>query len=250
MTAVLFFLAGLFAWTVSSFAAGGGSMLLAAAASLITPGRAMAPVVTVTSLIAAVVRIGLFRRLIVWRLVAWYLPGGVLGAALGGWVFAELRSDWLQVVVALFLLSAVGQYALTQRRPWRPMHPAWFVPVSIFSGIVSAVVGASGLMANPFYLSYGLDKQVLLATRAVNSLGIQLTKLASYTAFGAMTGARLLDGAAASAGAAIAIAVTTPGLRRISPERFRMLVLALLVAIGLQMLWQRRALLMVVAGIG
>jgi hypothetical protein len=55
-----------------------------------------------------------------------------------------------------------------------------FVPVSFFSGLVPAVVGASGLLANPFYLGYGLEKQSLLATRAVNSVAIQLTKIASY----------------------------------------------------------------------
>lgn len=250
MTALLFFIAGLFAWTVSSFAAGGGSMMLAAAASMLAPARAVAPVVSVTSLVAAVVRIALFRRLIVWRLVAWYLPGGVAGAAVGSWVFASLRADWLQVVVGVFLLSAVAQYQVSQRRHWGPMPPIGFVPVSFFSGLVSAVVGASGLLANPFYLGYGLEKQPLLATRAVNSLAIQLTKLASYTAFGALTGERLLDGMAASGGAAIAVALTNPWLHRLSSERFRQLALALIVATGLFMLWQRRALLLGLTGLG
>ncbi|HET8996005.1 MAG TPA: sulfite exporter TauE/SafE family protein [Acetobacteraceae bacterium] len=248
MTALLFFLAGAFAWTLSSVAAGGGSMILAAAASLIAPGRAIAPVITVTSLIAAVVRIVLFRRLIVWRLVAWYLPGGIAGALAGSWIFASLRADWLQVVVGGFLLSAVVQYQIAQRRHWRPMPPAGFIPVSFFSGLVSAVVGASGLLANPFYLGYGLEKQTLLATRAVNSLAIQLTKLASYTAFGVLTGERLFDGLAASAGAAIAIAASNSWLERLSSKRFRQLAVGLIVATGLLMLWRQRGLMLGLVG--
>lgn len=246
MTTLLLFLAGAFAWSVSSFAAGGGgSMMLAAAASIIAPARAVAPVVSVTSLVAAIVRIALFHRLIVWRLVAWYLPGGVAGALVGSWLFAALRADWLQFVVGIFLLSAVVQFQLAQRHHWRPMPPAGFIPVSFFSGLVSAVVGASGLLANPFYLGYGLDKQPLLATRAVNSLAIQLTKLASYTAFGALTGERLFDGLAASAGAAIAIAATNSWLDRMSSQLFRKLAVGLIVATGLLMLWRQHALLVV-----
>lgn len=245
MTALLFFLAGALAWSVSSFAAGGGSMMLAAAASIIAPARAVAPVISVTSLVAAIVRIALFRRLIVWRLVAWYLPGGVAGALVGSWIFAALRADWLQLVVGIFLLSAAVQFQLAQRRHWRPMPPAGFIPVSFFSGLVSAVVGASGLLANPFYMGYGLEKQPLLATRAVNSLVIQLTKLASYTAFGALTGERLFDGLAASAGAAIAIMVTNSWLDRLSSQLFRKLAIGLIVVTGLLMLWRQHVLLLV-----
>lgn len=248
MTALWFFLAGALAWTLSSVAAGGGSMVLAAAASLIAPTRAVAPVVSVTSLIAAIVRIALFRRLIVWRLVAWYLPGGMAGAFVGSGIFASLRADWLQIVVGVFLLSAVAQYQFAQNRHWRPMPPAGFIPVSFFSGLVSAVVGASGLLANPFYLGYGLEKQPLLATRAVNSLGIQLTKLASYTAFGALTGERLLDGLAASVGAAIAIAVSNSWLERMSSKLFRRLAIGLIVATGLLMLWRQHTVLLALIG--
>ena len=64
------------------------------------------------------------------------------------------------------------------------MHLPWFLPVSFATGLTSAVVGASGLLANPFYLNYGLMKEAMLATRAVNSLVIQLVKIAAYTGFG------------------------------------------------------------------
>lgn len=244
MTASLFFLVGLLAWTISSFAAGGGSMLLAAAAAILAPSRAVAPIVTVTSLVAALARIALFRRLIVWRLVGWYAPGGIAGAAFGGWVYAELRSDWLQLLVGIFLLSAVAQHQIAELRHWRPTPHLVLVPVSFFSGLVSAVVGASGLLANPFYLGYGLEKQSLLATRAVNSLAIQLTKIASYAAVGALSSERLLDGAAASAGAALAVGLSNSWLRRVPSKWFRQFVLVLLVGTGALMLWQRRALLL------
>ena len=66
------------------------------------------------------------------------------------------------------------------------MRLPWFVPVSFVSGLTSAIVGAGGLLANPFYLDYGLTKERMLATRAVNSLVIQLVKIAAYLAFGVL----------------------------------------------------------------
>ncbi|MBS0560016.1 MAG: sulfite exporter TauE/SafE family protein [Proteobacteria bacterium] len=248
VTALMCFLAGAVAWTLSSAAAGGGSMILAAAVSLIAPPREVAPVVSVASLAAALVRIALFHRLIDWRLVAWYLPGGVAGAIVGGLVFAALRSDWLQVLVGVFLLSAVLQYHVAQRRHWPPLPRAVFIPVSFLSGLVSAVVGASGLLANPFYLGHGLEKQALLATRAVNSLAIQMTKLAGYAAFGALTSERLLDGLAASAGASIAVAASNAWLDRMSSRLFRGVAIGVIVATGLLMLWRQRALVLALVG--
>jgi hypothetical protein len=43
------------------------------------------------------------------------------------------------------------------------MRLPWFVPVSFASSLTSAVVGASGLLVNPFYLNYGVMKEAMLA---------------------------------------------------------------------------------------
>lgn len=56
MTVLLFFVSGVVAWTLSSVAVGGISLILAEATILIGSTRAIAPVVSVTSLIAAAVR--------------------------------------------------------------------------------------------------------------------------------------------------------------------------------------------------
>lgn len=70
---------------------------------------------------------------------------------------------------------------------WRVVR--WYVPGATagallgdwaFAHMTSAVVGASGLLVNPFYLNYGLMKGAMLATRAVNSLAIQLVKIRAY----------------------------------------------------------------------
>jgi hypothetical protein len=117
------------------------------------------------------------------------------------------------------------------------MRLPWFLPVSFVSGVTSAVVGASGLLVNPFYLNYGLMKEAMLATRAVNSLAIQLVKIAAYVAFGVLDWRLARHGLVAGAGAIAAI-------------RFRQFAVFVMLFGGLLILWQQRAFLAATVGGG
>lgn len=233
------FAAGFLSWGISTLAAGGGSMLLVAATSSLVGAHAVAPVVTVASLMAGPARMALFWKHIDWRLVAWYAPGAIGGAALGGWIFTRLSSEIVQVAIAIFLISTAWQFRLGERARSFRMRLEWFPAVSLASGMTSAVVGASGVLTNPFYLNYGMLKERMVATRAVNSLVIQLAKIASYAGFGALTVDLAVHGAAAGAGAVLAVWLTRPWLHRLSSRRFRQLAVAVMVASGALLLWQR-----------
>jgi len=235
------FAAGFVSWVISTLSAGGGSILLVAAASTMLGGHAIAPVITVTSLTAAPARIALFWDHIDWRVVAWYLPGATAGAILGGWIFTLLSGKLVQTCVALFLISTAWQYRLGDRARSFRMRLPWFLPVSFVSGMTSAVVGASGLLANPFYLNYGMVKERMVATRAVNSLMIQLAKIGTYAAFGALDWDLVRHGLFAGAGAVLAIWVSRPWLHRLDPRRFRQLAVFIMLIGGILVLWQQRA---------
>jgi uncharacterized protein len=235
------FAAGFVSWVVSTLSAGGGSMLMVAAAGTLLGGHAIAPVVTVTSLVAAPARMALFWDHIDWRVVAWYLPGATAGAILGGWIFTLLSGQLVQTCVGLFLISTAWQYRLGDRARSFRMRRTWFLPVSFVSGLISAVVGASGLLANPFYLNYGMVKERMVATRAVNSLVIQLAKIGTYAAFGALDWDLVRHGLSAGAGAVLAIWVSRPWLHRLDPRRFRQLAVLVMLIGGILVLWQQRA---------
>jgi uncharacterized membrane protein YfcA len=235
------FIAGFVSWTISTLSAGGGSILMVAVASTLLGGHAIAPVVTVTSLVAAPARMALFWSHIDWRVVRWYLPGAGAGAVLGGWIFTLLSGEWVRTCVALFLISTVWQYRFGERARSFRMRLHGFVPVSFASGMTSAVVGASGLLANPFYLNYGMVKERMVATRAVNSLAIQVAKIGAYAAFGALDWEWIGYGLYAGAGAALAIWVSRPWLRRLDSRRFRQFAVLVMLASGILVLWQQRA---------
>jgi uncharacterized membrane protein YfcA len=250
LTDLALFAAGLVSWVISTLAAGGGSVLIVVAVAAILRGQAIAPVVTMTSALASPARMILLWRWIDWRLVRWYLPGATAGAVLGGWVFSRIGTHWLQIVLALFLISTAWQYRLGARPQSFAMRLPWFLPVSFVSGLTSAVVGASGLLVNPFYLNYGLMKEAMLATRAVNSLAIQLVKIGAYVMFGVLHWRLARHGLMAGVGAIAAIWLANPWLRHLTSYRFRQLAVFVMLFGGLLILWQQRVFLAAAIGVG
>lgn len=214
---------------------------MVAAASTMLTGHAVAPVITFTSMIASPARIVLFWDDIEWRVVWWYLPGAAMGAIFGGWIFAHVSGQFVQICIALFLISTVWRSRLGDRARSFRMRLPWFLPVSFVSGMTSAIVGASGLLANPFYLNYGMVKERMVATRAVNSLMIQLAKISAYATFGALDWDLARHGLSAGVGAVLAIWVTRPWLRRLDSTRFRQLAVFVMLISGVLVLWQQRA---------
>jgi uncharacterized protein len=237
LTALLLALAGFLAWIVSTLAAGGGALLLIPVVTFLIGVQAVAPVVTLTTMIGEPARIYLFRKHINWRIVRWYLPGAITGAIIGGWLFATVEAEWLQLIVGLFLLSTVLQYRLGKKERSFPVNLRAFLPLGLGVSVVSAMIGTMGPVLNPFYLNYGVDKEAMIATKSVNSFVMHIAKISTYTAFGVMTGTLLLYGLAAGAGAAAANWLGKRMLEHLSSERFRQIVIVVMVVSGLTILW-------------
>jgi uncharacterized membrane protein YfcA len=243
MSMFVLFAAGFVSWTISTLAGGGGSVLLVALLNVILSSRAVAPVVSIVSLVAGPVRMAVFWNSIEWDVVRWYVPGGVCGAALGGWMLSRVPVGWLDLLIALFLLGSAWQYRLGERPySFRMSLPA-FVPLSFVVGTLSALIGASGLIASPFYLNHGLIKESFLATRAANSLAIQLTKIVTYIIFGTLSVDVLRDGLITGIGAGAAVLLSRPLLDQIDGARFRRFTVVMMAATGVVILWRRRELL-------
>ena len=173
----------------------------------------------------------------------------MIGASVGGYLFAHVRVEWVQLCVAAFLISAVWQYKGRERARSFRMEAPWFLPLAIVSSLVSAVVGAGGLITTPFYLNHGLMKEALLATRAVNSLVIQVVKVAAYLTFGALSRPMVRNGLLAGVGAIGAIWLINPWLRHLSSLRFRQLAILVMLGGGISILWQQRWLLYRLGGL-
>ncbi|MDX2464549.1 MAG: sulfite exporter TauE/SafE family protein [Porticoccus sp.] len=236
MTFIVLLIAGCIAWFISTVAAGGAAMLMIPLVSLLIGPQVVAPVISLGAFLANPSRAWLFRGHIDWTVSRWLIPGSLLGAVLGSWAFTQISGQWIQVVLGLFLISTIFQYQFGKSKCSFLMKKCWFFPVGVIISFLSAIIGGTGPVHNPFMLNYGLEKERLVATKAINSLVMQLTKLISYTGFGVMTleigGYGLIIGIGGLIGAWLA----SRHLKKIDPSRFRSYTLILMPICGVLLL--------------
>jgi uncharacterized membrane protein YfcA len=238
---LVLFIAAFLAWVVSTVAGGGGGMLMIPVIAWIADPKAVAPAISLGTLLSSPLRVWLFRRHVNWRIVRWYLPGAIAGAVLGGYVFANIPPQWVKVLAGVFLLSTLVQYRFGEARRSFPMRVWVFLPLGFVVATISGMIGEAGPVLNPFFLNYGSEKEEMIGTKAVNSVFMQLTKMGSYTVFGVMTGEFWIYGIAIGVAAMLASWVGKTLLGRMEGKAFRRAVLAVMVITGAIMLWQERA---------
>lgn len=239
--------AGYLAWLVSILSGGGGAMLLIPVLTWTLGPRAVAPVIAMITLIDAPIRLRMFWRHVRWEIVRWYLPGAVAGALVGTFLFAhiaERNTAWLKILAGLFLVSTVFQYAFGKKERSFTMRLRAFTPIGFVVACVSGVIGEAGPVLNPFYLNYGVEKEELIGTKSVNSIGMQTTKLAGYFAFGALFREFLIYGIVIGLATGLASWTGKKLLSRLAGKRFRQFVIALMVLAGCLLLWQERRVLL------
>lgn len=236
MTFLILFIGGGIAWFISTVAAGGAAMLMIPVLSLMLGPQVVAPAISLGAFLANPSRAWLFRTHINWQVSRWLIPGSLVGAVLGAWAFTQISAQWIQVLLGLFLISTVFQYQFGKSKHSFVMKRRWFFPLGLSVSFLSGVVGGSGPVHNPFMLNYGLEKEQLVATKAMNSLIMQLTKLIAYTGFGAMTLEVGTYGLAIGIGGAIGAWIASNHLKNINPGRFRLYTLILMPICGLLLL--------------
>jgi uncharacterized protein len=232
----IIFLAGLIAYVISTLSGGGGSLLLVPVINFFIGAKATAPVINLGNLIGEPVRILLFWKNIEWRIVKYYLPSAIAGAVLGGWIFANIKIEWLQIIIGLFLISTIFQYRFGKKERSFKMKLSWFIPIGFFVEIFSTLIGAVGPVLNPFYLNYGLEKEKMIATKTINSFFIGLVQIATYSALGSLKGNLWLYGLVLGIGASAGNWIGKTFLSKVSNALFRKLAIAVMVISGLIMI--------------
>ena len=101
-----------FAWIVSTLAGGGSPFVLIPLVNLLMGAASVPPVITIGMFFGNAHRVFLFWREIDWELTAWYAPGAILGAVLGAYTFTQIHLDWLQIIIAIFLIVSAVLFEL------------------------------------------------------------------------------------------------------------------------------------------
>lgn len=234
--------ASFIAWFVGALAGGGSPLVLIPVATFCLDAQAVTPVITIGMLLGNTQRAFLFRQHINWPLTWWYLPGAIAGAVLGAYTFTQIHVEWVQILIGLFLLLTVANYAVGKREQTFKVKRWQFLPVGFLYAFISGLIGSSGPVMNPFYLNYGLIKEEMIATKSAHVIVVHIAKLVVYLGFGVLNrehvGYGLLIGLAA-------LPANWAGqymLKKINEQQFRQLVMASMAIGGAVMVWQQRSL--------
>jgi hypothetical protein len=121
------------------------------------------------------------------------------------------------------------------------MKVVYFAPLGFLVSLMSAIIGATGPVLNPFYLNYGLEKETMVGTKTANSFLSGLVQIGTYSAFGVLSGDLWLYGILLGVGAGLGSYFGKRLLDRMDSLTFRRLVLAVMVVSGVAMIYRHVA---------
>lgn len=173
-----------------------------------------------------------------------FLPGALAGAVLGAYALTKIHLEWLELLIAVFLLVAVFSFGFGKKERTFTAKAWQFLPAGFLFAFVSGLIGSSGPAVNPLYLNYGLLKEEMIATKATSAVVAHIVKMVACAALGALTPQSLGYGLAIGLAAAPANWGAQHLLGKISDVQFRQLVPGMMAIAAVFMLWAQRDLVM------
>ncbi len=233
---VIIFIAGLISFSISTISGGGGALMLIPFLNFLIGSTKTAPIINLGALISRPSRIIIFWKHIYWKVFWYYVPSAMLGAVIAAWFFSEIKIAWLQIIVALFLISTFFQYKFGKKERSFTVHLWYFIPLGFLVSIIGTFTGGMGPILNPFYLNAGISKEELVGTKAANSFFLGIAQIGSYTFFGLLTTELWIYGITLGIGATFGNLIGKKMLSKMKNSTFRKLVIIIMVISGVLLL--------------
>ncbi|MFC0264626.1 sulfite exporter TauE/SafE family protein [Fontibacter flavus] len=240
MQLILILIGAFIVFILSTLTGGGASLLLMPLVAAVVGVKAVAPVMAISIGMSSTSKVFFFYKYIDWKLFAWLFPSTIIGSILGAKMFAELSSDYLQILIGILLISTVFQFNKIEKRTGYQVKAWHFAPMGLVVAFLSGLIGGVGPLMNSAYLNYGINKESLLGTRSANAILLHLTKIISYAYFGYVTGEVLKYGILIGLSSMIAVYFGKLILSKMSEVFFRKIVVGSMVLSGALMLWKNR----------
>jgi uncharacterized protein len=232
-----------FSWFFSLLTGAGSPFFLIPLVNQLLGVQAIAPVITIGMLIGNGNRSLFFWSDIDWQVTRWYLPGAIVGAIIGAYGMTRLQLEWVQLLIGFALLLIVLNFFLNKGESHFVCQSWYFLPAAFLNAIGSALMGSTGPVMNPMYLSYGLVKESMIATKALHQTVLHIVKVLAYLVFGVLKPEYLFYGIVIGLASIPANWLGKQLLDRINASQFKTAVVTFIGFSGVWMLWQQRGLL-------
>ena len=229
---VIYLLAGIFGGAVASIAGFGIGSLLTPAIAATTGAKLAVAAVSVPHAIGTAIRFWRFRRQVDWKIVRSFgitsAAGGVTGALLNTWT----SNRALEIVFGSLLVLAGASQLTGFAKRWRLHGPlAWLG--GALSGFFGGLVGNQGGIRTAAMLGFEVDKRQFVATTTAVALLIDAARVPVFIAFERRELIALWPViAVATLGVVAGTLFGEKLLARVPEARFRVVVGALLLALG------------------
>jgi uncharacterized membrane protein YfcA len=236
MSWVLILALGLFAGTLGGVVGFGSGILMMPALVLTFGPKEAVPVMAIAALMANAGRVAVWWRDVDWKLNAVYCSTAVPMAALGARTLVALDPKWVEGALGTFFLIMIPLRRWLTARGFRMRLPGMAL-VGAGIGFLSGLVASTGPINTPFFLAYGLVKGGFLATEAVGSMAISLTKAAVFRTFGALPLETVLRGMIVGSSLMFGAWLAKRIVLGMDPSWFRFILEVMMGVTGATMLW-------------
>lgn len=236
MSWVLILALGLFAGTLGGVVGFGSGILMMPALVLTFGPKEAVPVMAIAALMANAGRVAVWWRDVDWKLNAVYCSTAVPMAALGARTLVALDPKWVEGALGAFFLIMIPLRRWLTARGFRMRLPGMAL-VGAGIGFLSGLVASTGPINTPFFLAYGLVKGGFLATEAVGSMAISLTKAAVFRTFGALPLETVLRGMIVGSSLMFGAWLAKRIVLGMDPSWFRFILEVMMGVTGATMLW-------------
>jgi uncharacterized membrane protein YfcA len=211
----------------------GGTLILAGLLLFFSPAMAL-PLHSFTQLSSNTLRSGLFFKHVDWKTVFFYFLLMIPATWLGAMIFHLINPSWLKILVGLLILISVFPWKLkTEKTP-----SSWiFFWLGGISGFLSVFVGAVGPLVTPFFNRLHLSRQGMLSTKSAGQALLQLAKIFAFWGAAEVNFDLLKENIILLVLATLlGVVLSIPLSKKISDQKFNLMINSLLVLISLKVL--------------
>jgi hypothetical protein len=233
---VLLFIVGFFASAFSTIAGFGAGIILISVSSFFMDVKTIIPISTTYFLAMSATQLIVFKTNVDWKTVKMFCAAAFPGILLGMWFFFLLPSDVIKKILAVLVLAYCVN-AFLKITPKVEMTRKKMLPVAFIEGIADSITASGGTIQAPLFLSLGLRKEAFVASFAATSVILNPFKIGLYHYLGFLEFGNAFLIVILIVAGALGVQLGKLGLKYVSPENFRKIVLGFLFLVALRMLF-------------
>jgi hypothetical protein len=233
---LLVLVVGLFAGTLGGIVGTGSSLVLMPILVVMFGPRQAVPIMAIAAILGNFGRVLAWRRDIDWRACGAYCTTAVPGAMIGVRLLLTIPPGVAETALGVFFLSLIPVRRWLAKREFR-LTLTHLMLLGAPLGVLTGLVVSTGPLTVPLFTFYGLERGAFLGTEAAGSIGVYISKVATFEAFGALplevVVQGMIVGSTLMAGSFIGRFVVLA----LSPGAYRTLIDGLMLCSGVSLLW-------------